>query len=246
MSERVLSSAETARRLGVTAKALRLYEERGLVTPIRNEAGWRGYGPAEIARLHQILALKKLGLSLADISGVLTGSVDRLNAVLALQERALTRESQNISHALALVRTAREKLAHGALLTIDDLASLALETTPLTPLWEKHFTRVEMDEIAGRVDDELVWRGLLEEVETLAKKGDPYSNEALELGRRWLAQTDRYIRGDQALLDKMQAFSAEAMSRPDTSASLPLTRETYDFLGKIMARLKANGVTATK
>lgn len=239
MSERFLSSAETTKRLGVTAKALRLYEERGLVTPVRNEAGWRSYGPAQVARLHQILALKKLGLSLTDISELLTGGVDKLNAVLVLQERALTKESQHISHALTLVRAAREKLARGLLPSIEDLASLALETTPLTPLWEKHFTRAELDEIAGRIDDEIIWRRLLKEVEVLAEKGDPYSPEALDLGRRWVAQAELYIRGDQALLDKMQAFSVEAMSNPETRGNLPLTRETYDFLGKIIGHLKS-------
>jgi DNA-binding transcriptional MerR regulator len=85
MNDRHLSSAEAAKRLGTTAKALRLYEERGLVAPIRSEAGWRGYGPAQIARLHQILALKRFGLSLSDISELLTGSVDKLSAVLALR-----------------------------------------------------------------------------------------------------------------------------------------------------------------
>ena len=239
MNERFLSSAETAKRFGVTAKALRLYEKRGLVTPVRNDAGWRSYGPSQIARLHQIIALKKLGLTLSDISELLRGSVDKLQAVLALQERALARENRHISHALVLVRTALEKLSHGSLLSIDDLASLALETAPLTPLWEKHFTRAELNEIAGRKDDEIAWRKLLEELETLVKGGDPYSDKALDLGHRWLMQTDRYVRGDQALFDKMQAFSVEAMSNPETRSSLPLTPETSDFLGKIMKRLKS-------
>ena len=239
MNERFLSSAETAKRFGVTAKALRLYEERGLVTPIRNGAGWRSYGPSEIGRLHQIVALKKLGLSLSDISELLTGNVDKLGAVLALQERALVRESQHISHALVLVRAAKEKLLHGSLLSIDDLASLALETTSLTPLWEKHFTRAELNEIAARKDDEIVWQRLLEELEALAKARNPDSDEALDLGRRWLAQADRYVRGDQALFDKMQAFSVEAMSNPETRSSLPLTPEMSDFLGKIMKRIKS-------
>ncbi|HWF65325.1 MAG TPA: MerR family transcriptional regulator [Rhizomicrobium sp.] len=239
MSERYLSSAETAKRLGLTPKALRLYEARGLVTPTRSEVGWRSYGPAQIARLHQIIALKKLGLSLSDISDLLTGDTDKLNAVLALQERALARENQHLSHALVLVRAARKKLAHGSLLSIDDLIALALETTPLTPLWEKHFTRTELDEIAGRIDDEIIWHRLLEEVQLIADKGDPFTSEALDLGRRWLAQADHYVRGDKALLEKMQAFSVEAMADPEMRSALPLTPETYSFLGKIITRLKA-------
>ena len=39
-----LSPAEAARLLGVSAKALRLYERHGLVKPLRSENGWRTYG----------------------------------------------------------------------------------------------------------------------------------------------------------------------------------------------------------
>ncbi len=64
---RHLSPTETSERFGVSIKALRLYEQRGLLTPLRSQAGWRTYGPAQIARLHQILALKRFGLPLARI-----------------------------------------------------------------------------------------------------------------------------------------------------------------------------------
>ena len=39
MSERFLSPSETARRLGVGVRALRLYERKGLVRPGRTQAG---------------------------------------------------------------------------------------------------------------------------------------------------------------------------------------------------------------
>src|SRR5580704_15384413 len=71
MSERSLSPSETARRLGVGVRALRLYERRGLVCPGRTQAGWRVYSPNEIERLHQVLTLKSLGLSLARITQLL-------------------------------------------------------------------------------------------------------------------------------------------------------------------------------
>ena len=68
MDGQFLNSASAAKRLGISAKTLRVYEERGLVSPVRTKAGWRMYGPGEIARLHQILALKDVGLSLSDIA----------------------------------------------------------------------------------------------------------------------------------------------------------------------------------
>jgi DNA-binding transcriptional MerR regulator len=62
-----LSPAETAKRFGISIKALRLYEQHGLLKPLRTANGstgaaWRVYGSDQIARLHQVLALKRLGL----------------------------------------------------------------------------------------------------------------------------------------------------------------------------------------
>ena len=58
---RFLSPAEAASRLGVSAKALRIYEQRGLVTPARNAAGWRSYGPDEMQRGGEIVTLRGRG-----------------------------------------------------------------------------------------------------------------------------------------------------------------------------------------
>lgn len=53
---RHLSPAETAKRFGISIKALRLYEQLGLLKP--PGAAWRVYGPDQVARLHQILAVR--------------------------------------------------------------------------------------------------------------------------------------------------------------------------------------------
>jgi len=70
-SAQFLNPSAAAQRLGVSAKALRLYEQHGLVTPRRTAAGWRAYGPDEIARAAEIIALRSLGLSIAQIARVL-------------------------------------------------------------------------------------------------------------------------------------------------------------------------------
>ena len=68
-SPQFLNPSEAAKRLGVSAKALRLYEQRGLIAPVRTAAGWRVYGPDEMARVTEIAALRELGLSLARCPG---------------------------------------------------------------------------------------------------------------------------------------------------------------------------------
>lgn len=58
-----LNASAAAARLGVSIKALRLYERHGLVTPGRTPAGYRAYGPDDLARAADIAALRKLGLT---------------------------------------------------------------------------------------------------------------------------------------------------------------------------------------
>jgi DNA-binding transcriptional MerR regulator len=53
---------------GVTAKALYLYERRGLLTPRRSRAGCRHYTAHELIQIERIVALKGLGLSLQQIA----------------------------------------------------------------------------------------------------------------------------------------------------------------------------------
>ena len=62
-----LDIREVARRTGLTCRALRFYEARGLLAPLRTYSGRRLYGRGELERIKQILALKRAGLSLAQI-----------------------------------------------------------------------------------------------------------------------------------------------------------------------------------
>jgi DNA-binding transcriptional MerR regulator len=47
-----LTAAECASRTGLTVRALRVYEDCGLITPRRSASGWRYYGAAELVRLN--------------------------------------------------------------------------------------------------------------------------------------------------------------------------------------------------
>ena len=64
----LLHASEAAKRLGVSARALRLYEERGLLQPPRTAAGWRTYGPEQMLRAKGIVELRTLGLSLVEVA----------------------------------------------------------------------------------------------------------------------------------------------------------------------------------
>ena len=110
-SAQFLNPSEAARRLGVSAKALRLYEQRGLIAPIRTAAGWRAYGPDEMARAAEIVALRALGLSLAQVARVLEGDAQGLEPALAAHQATLEGRVRQLAGAVEKVRRLRADLA---------------------------------------------------------------------------------------------------------------------------------------
>ncbi|OOG67428.1 MerR family transcriptional regulator [Sinorhizobium sp. A49] len=109
-----LTATEAARRLGVSVKALRLYEQHGLITPVRTSAGWRTYGPVQMRRAGEIAALRSLGLALAQIRRVLDGGVRELGPTLALQQGLLEARARDLQSTVAKVQRLRRDLANGA------------------------------------------------------------------------------------------------------------------------------------
>ena len=63
---------QLAQLAGVTRRALRHYDQIGLLKPAHTtQAGWRLYGPAQVDRLQQILFYRALGLELEHIRRLL-------------------------------------------------------------------------------------------------------------------------------------------------------------------------------
>lgn len=58
---------ELARLTGVSARALRHYEDRGLLTPERTSGGYRDYPVEDVTRVAQIKTMIAAGLSTATI-----------------------------------------------------------------------------------------------------------------------------------------------------------------------------------
>lgn len=265
---RFLSPAETAAKLGVSVRALRLYERHGLVTPVRTSAGWRAFGPDQIGRLHQVLALKRLGLPLARVGELLAGRLSSLDAVLAVQEQALLTRRAEADQALATLRAARARLAKGEILSVDDLTQLTQETTMtekmneedaraiFEPLSQKHLTpeqlataeqrkQAMMD--GGGFDQAKIgadWAAVIAEAERVRAKGDPGSPEAFAVVRRWKALQDQFTGGDPALAQNTAAMWKEALSDPNAAPKLPMSRGVWEWVGEAAKRWRDAGSPA--
>lgn len=123
----LMTAAECAREIGMTVRALRVYEDHGLLSPQRSAKNWRLYGAREVSRLNEILTFKAMGFNLARITELLSGHESATDDMLALQQARLTDHRKRLDGSLSLVMALREKTARGEILTVADLVTLAKE-----------------------------------------------------------------------------------------------------------------------
>ena len=96
-----LRIGQIAERSGVSAKALRPYEQRGLLKPCaHSESGYRLYGPDALRRLMQIMVLKRSGFSLAEIGRLLARDSTAAAHLLATRIETLERDVADRTQAL--------------------------------------------------------------------------------------------------------------------------------------------------
>jgi DNA-binding transcriptional MerR regulator len=118
----VLTIGEVARRAGLTRRAVRLYEARGLLPPVeRTESGYRLYSEHDLRALRFIRQARAVGLSLQEIHTIMmlrrAGIPPSEDIVALLQarfgeiERQIS-ELQSLRHTLADVLDAATSRAH--------------------------------------------------------------------------------------------------------------------------------------
>lgn len=112
MSIRTYTIAELAREFDITARAIRFYEDQGLLRPSREGVGGRNRVYTARDRTHLKLTLrgKRLGLTLSEIKSIVdmyespkdtAAQMNRFLGVLAHQRETLERQREDIDMALA-------------------------------------------------------------------------------------------------------------------------------------------------
>ncbi|MFJ9608571.1 MerR family transcriptional regulator [Kitasatospora sp. NPDC101176] len=107
---------ELARRTGATPRALRYYEEQGLLRPERRPSGYREYDERDVDAVHAIRTLFAAGLNSATIAEVLPGlpspghrrpgpTCPELLAGLARERTRITRQMDELASAQDLLDT---------------------------------------------------------------------------------------------------------------------------------------------
>jgi DNA-binding transcriptional MerR regulator len=240
------TAAETARLLGLTVKALRVYERHGLVQTQRTAAGWRLYGPNDLLRLHQIIWLKRLGLKLTQIDAILNDQGVDLDRLLALQEEVLLVRKRSIDQALRLVGKARAKLTRGESLSADELITLTKETAmtreapdwskKISPYVDRHLSETDKEELKKRYDG-AAWERLIADAKSLLGT-DPAAPAALALASRWKELTTAVTGGKRDVKEKLIKIQRDAWADPQTAQTFPVTPAVLEFVRAAVANLE--------
>ena len=122
MEQAVFGIGDLAREFGVTTRAIRFYEDEGMIAP-RREGQRRVFGPRERTRLKLILRGRRLGFSLAEVREIIDlydapdGEAGQLNLLLdkiAARRAELEAKRRDLEASLtdldAVARNCRKRL----------------------------------------------------------------------------------------------------------------------------------------
>jgi DNA-binding transcriptional MerR regulator len=200
--EKFLRIGEVVARTGLTERALRHYEDEGLILPGRSAAGQRLYAKADLAAIATISVLRRAGFSLAEIKALRERRAVDLKSLIAAQIEALKLEAAAAGAAIKVLQSIEARLTADDDADIDLLCEVAAasETCDVTPSWravfDRYFDSEQQDRwtslnarLAAAVDADAynkAWADLAEDIKR-ALPLDPASPEAKALLGRWNA-----------------------------------------------------------
>lgn len=109
----MLPIGEVCRRMGLSARTVRYYEELGLLPGVRRRSGGRRvYSEHEVERLRFIARLKKLGLSLAEIGelNAVYGIAGSTRAMLGRLDELLAGHLRDLDERIAELGGLRDEI----------------------------------------------------------------------------------------------------------------------------------------
>ena len=89
MKDELMLIGEIADFFGVSRKAIRLYEKKGILKPVKTDAanGYRYYSAEQVQQLNALLELKALGFSLDEIKMILDGKTAKESLLEMLEKK---------------------------------------------------------------------------------------------------------------------------------------------------------------
>ena len=109
--DKKMTSGEIAKKAGVSQKAIRLYDEKGLLKPTDySEGNYRLYDKAALQVLEKIVALKQIGFSLEEIrDNLIAGEAVDIEEALRLQLKVMEEKRYQIDKVIDSINRTLER-----------------------------------------------------------------------------------------------------------------------------------------
>jgi DNA-binding transcriptional MerR regulator len=231
---------ELAEATGMTVRALRHYDEIGLLAPSeRTEAGYRLYSAHDVQRLFRIRSLRRLGLGLDEVRAALDGGAAGLRDVVAAQLERVERD-------LRLQEQLRGRLEQ-VLAAVDDGGAPSTEqlmnTIEVMTMIDDYYTpgqRAKLDERGRQLGPEGMERAQREWAELIAAASaereagtDPSDERVQRITRRWDELIEEFTGGDPGIRESLArmyreqgpANASRGMVDPELMAYMARARE---------------------
>ncbi len=144
--EKKMTSGEIAKKAGVSQKAVRLYDEKGLLKPTDySEGNYRLYDKAALEILEKIVALKQIGFSLEEIrDNLVAGDAVNVEEALRIQLKQMEEKRYQIDKVItAINRTLDRKSGE---LDWDDVAGIVQNVSLDMRADERHWDALKHTE----------------------------------------------------------------------------------------------------
>lgn len=120
-----LRIGELAARTGLTVRTLRHYESIGLLEPVeRTESGYRRYRSEDAQRLYAIVALRELGLSLAEVRAALEADPGLLQEMVERHVEEVRARRDALGELEGLLQRLRRELGNARALSLAELCEV--------------------------------------------------------------------------------------------------------------------------
>jgi len=227
---------EVARLSGISLRALRHYDEIGLLSPgQRSDAGYRLYTRAELERLSHIKVLRSIGWSLEQIRECLTNADFSPQKLIQIHRANLAQRIAAEQKLLARLESLAARMQEQEI-SPEEFLQWMEEITMI----EKYYSAEQLAELEERKNTvgqarikevEAQWPILMDEVRAAIERGDdPKSPASRELARRWQSLVEEFTGGNPGIRESLNnVYENEShVGGMDVEAMRPL----FDFISQ--------------
>jgi DNA-binding transcriptional MerR regulator len=240
-----LKIGELARRTGISVRTLHYYDEIGLLPPShRTETGYRLYTGEDIGRLQQILSLRQIGFTLADIRACLAQSHFSPLHVIQLHLSRLREQIELQQKLCCGLEAIAAHFNNGETVSVDAF----LQIIEVMNMINQYYTPEQLDYLRQRANQlgpeyihqcEAQWQDLIAAVQVAMENGvDPTSEPLRELVQRWLGLIQEFTGDDAEIAASLNTMYQQ--EGPAAASQDAVDPALFDYMGRAIAAFKSS------